>query len=222
MLKRMLGLAGAGLAACSLAAGAAHAAPITWTIDDSQSEILVSVPLLDTASAGNALEGTVVGDLEPGSISASGGSVGIVGDVVMYIAAFDVTLTGTGLAGALTGPSTPIVAGEADLLGWVLTLDQGILDLPGVLTLDLSVDPFEFELPSTVSTIVDLGGGLFQWAIPVSAVTQIDASALLPGLFIDVFVNGDILLTGTPVPEPGTALILLSGLTVLAARRRLA
>jgi hypothetical protein len=221
VLKRTLGLALAGMAACLLTAGTAQALPITWTIDQSASQVAVSID--EEVSNSAELQGTVVGDLTPGSsISASGGSIEIVDDVVILLFG-GLPLTGSGLGGILTGPATPILAGVADLDGWALTLNQGTLVQPDLeLNLDLSVSPFDFVFPSTLSTITDLGGGLYEWEIPVSATALVDASDILPGLFIPVVVSGNILLTGTPVPEPGTALILLGGLTALAVRRRLA
>jgi hypothetical protein len=71
-------------------------------------------------------------------------------------------------------------------------------------------------LPTTLSTVADLGGGVLEWLIPLNATTQVTVL----GVMADVTVSGTILATGTPVPEPGTATLMLLGLAGLAARRR--
>ncbi len=199
-------------AALGLAAGTAQALPITWTIDDSASSFVVAIPALGATSNAASVGGTIGGDVDASSISANSGAIDVLEDVNLTI--LGGPATGSGLSGTLTGASTPIDGGGvADLDGWLLTLNQGSLVAAGLgLNIDLSVDPFEFVLPTTLSTISDLGAGLLEWVIPLSASTTISG--------IGVDLSGAIVATGTPVPEPGTATLMLLGLAGLAARRR--
>ena len=205
--------------ALGLAAGTAQALPITWTIDDSASSLIVSIPDFSATSNTASVGGTISGDVDATAISASSGAIDILDDLNLSV--LGSAVTGSGLGGTLSGASAPIVGGVADLDGWVLSLNQGSLVSAGLgLNIDLATAPFDFVLPTTLSTISDLGGGVLEWLIPLSATTTVDASAVLPGLMLDVDVSGTILATGTPVPEPGTATLMLLGLAGLAARRR--
>jgi len=205
--------------ALGLAAGTAQALPITWTIDSSTSSFIVSIPDFGATSNAASLGGTISGDVDATSISASTGAIDVLDDLNLTVLGNPVT--GSGLGGTLSGAPTPIVGGVADLDGWVLSLDQGALVSAALgLNIDLATAPFDFVLPTTLSTISDLGAGLLEWVIPLSASTTVDASAIFPGLMLAVDVSGTIVATGTPVPEPGTATLMLLGLAGLAARCR--
>lgn len=201
--------------AFAMAAGTAQALPITWTIDSSASSFVVSIPTVGATSNTASVGGTISGDVDAASISATSGAIDVLDDLNLTVIGNPVT--GSGLGGTLSGASTPIAGGVADLDGWVLSLNQGSLVSAGLgLNIDLATEPFDFVLPTTLSTVSDLGSGVLEWLIPISASTTVAVS----GLSLGVNVTGTILATGTPVPEPGTATLMLLGLAGLAARRR--
>jgi hypothetical protein len=215
MRQAVAGLTVALGATLAMAASTAQALPITWTIDSSASSLTVSLPAFGATSNAASVGGTISGDVDATSISASSGAIDVLDDLNLTVIGNPVT--GSGLGGTLSGASTPIAGGVADLSGWALTLDEGTLVSAGLgLDLDLSVSPFAFVLPTTLSTVADLGGGVLEWLIPLNATTQVTVL----GVMADVTVSGTILATGTPVPEPGTATLMLLGLAGLAARRR--
>lgn len=219
MRQVAVGLTAALGLALAMAAGTAQALPITWTIDSSVSSFTVSIPDFGATSNAASVGGTISGDVDASGISASSGAIDVLDDLNLTV--LGNAVTGSGLGGTLSGALAPIVGGVADLGGWVLSLDQGALVSTGLgLNIDLATAPFDFVLPTTLSTISDLGGGVLEWMIPLSASTTVDASAVLPGLMLGVNVSGTIVATGTPVPEPGTTTLMLLGLAGLAARRR--
>jgi len=219
MRRVAVGWTAALAVALGLAAGTAQALPITWTIDSSVSSFTVSLPAFSATSNAASVGGTISGDVDDMSISAASGAIDVLDDLNLTV--FGSAVTGSNLGGTLSGASAPIVGGVADLQGWVLSLDQGSLVSAGLgLDIDLATAPFDFVLPTTLSTITDLGGGVLEWIIPLSASTVVDASAVIDGLTLDIEVSGTLVATGTPVPEPGTATLMLLGLAGLAARRR--
>jgi len=218
----------AALFSSVLLAGSAHALPIEFTIDEAESFVSVSLPTLGAASNEVAIGGSALGDVTDAQIAISGGSVELLGDLVISV--LGNAVTGSSFGGALTGGPTAISGGIADLAGWILTIDQGSLAASALgLDIDLSSSPFDFELMETLSTIANLSGGpvtpgdLLEWTIPIAAGTQLDASAVLPGLMLDVQVGGQVVLQGTTaaaVPEPGVALLLGAGAAGLAVASR--
>lgn len=143
---------------------------------------------------------------------------------------------GTGLGASLSsGIVLPTSAmpgmGTYDLGGAVLSLDQGMITYNGTGPLGGALgsgsfnfegaDAVDFPLPSgTLATVkTDVGGGVTV-TIPINVTTTV----LTDPIDVTAILNGQIVLTGIKVPEPGTLVLIGMGavamIPVIRRRRR--
>jgi len=227
--------------ALALLAGPASALPITLNVDSGQSSIDVDVSASILSASDTAqVSGSMQADLDLGlpSFEAVSGAFGL-SDLAMSASLFgngfninseDLVADFTG--GPVAGSQLDAITFEFDLAGFMLSLNSGSIfgdtfgSLVGASTFDfdLTVDPFEFVLPSTVMTVTatPAGGSAFDILaeIPLSdSLTLLTADTGLP-VDVTLGLDGDIVMTGLLVPEPGTLLLGLAALGGLAVQAR--
>jgi hypothetical protein len=108
----------------------------------------------------------------------------------------------------------------AALDGGTFSVFGNVFADPIDVSLDLALSPFELILPlnSVGQTLVSGDPGAFDLAISIPVDTVMPV--FISGLAVDVTLSGTFALTGTIVPEPGTAELLGMGLAIIAAARR--
>lgn len=148
----------------------------------------------------------------PGLTDATAEALGVAGGVAL-----------DPLIGAPTGPGTSVFARP---LGAAI-LDQGTFSMSGSvvqLPLDLLVDFSALNTPVSTANLTVVAQGLPDGRIAVDLIVPID---FVFGLTVNGFENvvtlsGDLVWTGTAVPEPATALLVAVGIACAGAcsRRR--
>ena len=214
----------AAVAAVFALAGSAKAAPIQFVVDPSSSlSIGISSLALGSGSGSANASGTASTDLTGGVLTLGTNSVGIEdisvanGNWSGTVLFADVAVTGVeaviGMGDA--GPVTEGDPGVYNLIGWTLSLVNGVVALAGnpVFTFT-EEEPLSLTLEEDVLSVIDTSGPLATWSIPVSALVTFETL----GQVISVSVGGNLLLT--EVPEPGTLLLVGAGLAGLVATGR--
>ena len=105
-----------------------------------------------------------------------------------------------------TNPFTP------DLVGSVITVDQGFVENGGSTLFDFSKTPTVVTAPSGSLTTLDVVAGT--WTIPFTSTSTLTTLSLP----VNIIIGTDLVLQA--VPEPGTLLLLGAGVAGLATAQR--
>lgn len=239
-LRRTRGAALALGLVLAFAASQASATPITLSVDSGQSSIDVDVSASILSADDTAVvSGSLQADLDLGlpSFEALSGAFEL-SDLEISASTFGNGFNiesedlGAGFTGGpVLGNQTDAITFQFDLAGFVLSLDSGSIfgetfgGLVGASTFsfDIEQEPFDFVLTSTLMTLTATPVGNdfnIVASIPIDDELVIDGDEADLPLDVTLGVNGDIVMTGLLVPEPGVLLLLLAGLGGLAARGR--
>jgi hypothetical protein len=184
----------------------------------------------------DALFGTVVTQLQllSGQLDASHDPLSILG------AGVSLTFSSANLGMSLTGPAvsaTPVAPGFSigDFRDNVVALDRGTIFIIGHVlaepiddSLDLTLFPLELTLPINSIGQIRVVEGAVEGAVEgiagldVDITVPIDATSRLfiAGLDIDVSLTGNVVLKNSVIPEPGTGVLVATGLAIAGAARR--
>ena len=240
LLPGLLGLVALGLAQ------PARALPVSFEVDPATTSLTLG---LSSSAAGGqsttpfAVSGTLPGDavlsddalfgsvvtqlsLFGGDLSASHDPLSIFG------AGVSLTFASSNLGASVVGPvvdAIPVAPGLSigEFRDYVVALDRGtllvsgnVLSNPVDVSIDLALFPIELTLP--INSIGQIRAVQGSAGLGADVTVPIDASSRLfiAGLEADVSLSGQVGLTGTVVPEPGTGILLAAGLALTAAARR--
>jgi uncharacterized repeat protein (TIGR01451 family) len=244
---RALTIAAGGLVIFMVIGGAdpAAAVPFDLAVDGAQSDLAASIDapypssdqVLGAVGTGTAetvlsthpLFGSVVSLLGPVSASIVFSDTNFALDTPAGVL-LDISITGLGgtlaspaLAGIAVGPGKTLF----DFAGATLTLDSGTLGVTGSefgnpidASIDLSSSSIVFVLSANTvgSIVVSDAGGVMTMLLTL----PLDESANFIGddLSSTMSLSGNLVATGTAIPEPTTGLLIVVGLGGLATVRR--
>jgi len=239
----------------ALVAARAEAVPVGWAVVPGSSGVTLDVTITNDligvvtrqvsthfegsleSEIQNPLYGQVILELTGGDVRLADTSFAFSVGPVAFTVAF------AGMGGALTGGPTasfnqdyvyPSGWGqwELGLNGFVLTLDQGSIDVTGFLSgsFPLAANPAVFTLAwpqnwldhvyraseSSVPGVTDLGLEIKNLDTTANLVLMVAENFPVD---VSIRLTGDLILVST-IPEPGTGLLLGGGLAGLVLRRR--
>jgi len=211
---------GAMVAVASLLlAASAQASSVTFTADPTSSfSLSITAGALGSGSGSSSVSGTLTADVTststpPITITGTGSSFNVANFSVTGLALgtlavdnFHFTVTGPAVSTTGSNPYTVNLSGET------ITVNGGQVIQGGATTLfDYSKTPDAVVLPNPTNSTFQVSGSNLTWTIPTTMVSTLSTL----GIPVDITITTDLVLKGTVVPEPGTLVLLGTGLAGL-------